>query len=76
MENYSLNGLIKMISRGRRSKSAASAINMARTVSIPIDRRDKVRKQQYGKQFDPDLVDIFLNNLPEFVSVIERYVDD
>lgn len=33
-------------------------------------------KEQRGKQFDPDLVDVFLENLDEFARIAERYPAD
>ncbi|KIL40478.1 hypothetical protein SD70_12910 [Gordoniibacillus kamchatkensis] len=41
----------------------------------PLEEIVDFIKKESGQHFDPDLVDIFLRNLPEFLSIRERYSD-
>lgn len=41
----------------------------------PVDIACELIKKERGKQFDPDLVDVFLNNIDDFVG-IKREIDE
>jgi chemotaxis protein histidine kinase CheA len=40
-----------------------------------LERILELFKEQSGKHFDPTLVDIFLNNLDEFLEIRDKYKD-
>lgn len=42
----------------------------------PLEKIVKLFKEERAKQFDPNLVDIFLNNLDEFLKIQEEYQDE
>jgi PAS domain S-box-containing protein len=41
----------------------------------PLEKIVEFFKEQRGKHFDPKLVDLFLNNLEEFIKIKEKYED-
>lgn len=41
----------------------------------PLAKIISYMSEQRGKQFDPDLIDIFLEHLDEFVAIRDRYTD-
>ena len=41
----------------------------------PLEKILELFKEEKGKHFDPNLIDVFLNNLNEFIEVKERYKD-
>jgi PAS domain S-box-containing protein len=41
----------------------------------PLEKILELFKEEKGKHFDPNLIDIFLNNLNEFIEIKERYKD-
>lgn len=41
----------------------------------PIDKTTEFLKEQSGKHFDPNLVDIFLSILPEILEIREQYAE-
>lgn len=41
----------------------------------PMDQVVALVKQERGRHFDPELVDILIENLPEFVEIRERFPD-
>jgi response regulator RpfG family c-di-GMP phosphodiesterase len=42
----------------------------------PLEKILKLFKEERAKQFDPNLVDIFLNNLDEFLIIQKNYEDE
>ncbi len=42
----------------------------------PLEKVLELIRDQRGKHFDPDLVDLLLNNLPQFLAVRDRYKDE
>lgn len=41
----------------------------------PLEKILELFKEEKGKHFDPNLIDVFLNNLNEFIEIKERYKD-
>lgn len=41
----------------------------------PLEKVLDVLREERGKHFDPDLVDLFLNNLDKFLEIRDRFVD-
>ncbi|GEK11071.1 MULTISPECIES: DUF3369 domain-containing protein [Pseudoalteromonas] len=41
----------------------------------PLDKIIELVNNEKGKQFDPKLVDLFLNNLEQFIEIRDRYPD-
>ena len=42
----------------------------------PLDKTLKLIKEERGKQFDPNLTDLFLNNIDEFLKIRDKFSDD
>ncbi len=41
----------------------------------PLEKILELFKEEKGKHFDPNIIDVFLNNLNEFIEIKERYKD-
>jgi len=44
--------------------------------SWPVENMIKLIREQSGKHFDPQLVDLFLDNLDEFLAIRDRFTDN
>ncbi|MCP4293534.1 MAG: HD domain-containing protein [bacterium] len=43
--------------------------------TMPLEQALDIIKEERGRHFDPQLVDLFLGNLPKFLAISERYQD-
>ena len=43
---------------------------------MPLDKVLEIMKKDAGTHFDPELVELFLNNLDKFLEIQEKYKDD
>ena len=44
--------------------------------SMPLETVLKIMKEDAGTHFDPELIELFLNNLDKFLAIKEVYKDD
>lgn len=43
--------------------------------AMPLEKALNILREERGQHFDPRLVDLFLENLPKFLAITERYQD-
>lgn len=44
--------------------------------AMPLDKVLKIMKQDAGVHFDPELIELFFENLDEFLKIKEKYIDE
>ena len=53
----------------------ALAVSRSYKKAWPLEKTLDLISEEAGEHFDPDLVEIFMNSLPEVLAIREKYAD-